>query len=239
MNNGKIKIGITEKEAWNEKWKEIFDHYQQDLRHAYYIRAVLNTNEKKIIELAAGSFRDTNALNVMGINCFGCDYSSQSVLSAKKQFPLIFNKLSEQDAFNINFPDKEFDLSFHNGFWALFSDDNDILKLIQEQVRITKYRIIATVHNAHNRSFVEYFNRLKENDPLYNIRFFEIDEITELMKSVTNNIKIIPVGKGKKYYEDDLINIGLGDAKYIKKSFDYHKMNLLETSERLLCIGEL
>jgi hypothetical protein len=66
-----------------------------------------------------------------------------------------------------------------------------------------------------------------------------MDEITELMKSVAKSVKIIPVGKGKKYYEDDLINIGLGDAEFIRKSFDYHKLNLLETSERLLCIGEL
>jgi len=238
MDNN-LKIGITEKEAWNDKWKEIFDHYQQDLRHAYYIRAVLNPNEKKIIEIAAGSFRDTNVLNKTGIDCFGCDYSSQSVLSAKKYFPQIADKLSEQDGFNINFPDKEFDLSFHNGFWSCFSDDNNILKLLQEQIRITKYRIVATVHNAHNKAFVEYFDKKKENDPLYQIRFFSVEEITEIMLSLVNNVKIIPVGKEKKYYEDDLINIGLNDAVYIKKSFDYHGMELLEISERLLCIGEL
>jgi ubiquinone/menaquinone biosynthesis C-methylase UbiE len=234
-----MEIGIKTKEQWDQKWETIFDHYQQDLRHAYYIRAILNPNEKKLIELAAGSFRDTGALNAMGIDCYGADYSSKSVLLAQKQFPLITSKLSEQDAFNIDFPDKSFDLSFHNGFWILFPNDNDILRLMQEQARITKYRIIATVHNAHNKLFVEYFDKLKENDPLYKVRFFEIDEITELMKNVAKNIKIIPVGKGKKYYEDDLINIGLEGAEYIKKSFDYHKLNLLDTSERLLCIGEL
>jgi predicted transcriptional regulator with HTH domain len=238
MNNKNLQIGITEKKVWDDKWADIFNHYQQDLRHAYYIRAILNPNEKKIIELAAGSFRDTGALNDMHIDCYGIDYSTQAVLLAKKQFPLIADKLSEQDGFNIKFQDNFFDLSFHNGFWILFSD-SDILKLMQEQARITKYRIVATVHNAHNKSFVEYFDRLKMNDPLYQIRFFETDEITELMKTVAKNVKIILVGKGKKYYEDDLINIGLGDAVYIKKSFDYHKMNLLETSERLLCIGEL
>jgi ubiquinone/menaquinone biosynthesis C-methylase UbiE len=238
MNKKSLQIGITEKKVWDDKWTDIFNHYQQDLRHAYYIRAILNSNEKKIIELAAGSFRDTGALNAMRIDCYGIDYSTQAVLLAKKQFPLIADKLSEQDGFNIKFQDNFFDLSFHNGFWVLFSD-SDILKLIQEQARITKYRIVATVHNAHNKSFVEYFDRLKMNDPLYQIRVFETDEITELMKTVAKNVKIIPVGKGKKYYEDDLINIGLGDAAYIKKSFDYHKMNLLENSERLLCIGEL
>ena len=235
----KTEIGIKTKEQWNQKWGDIFDHYQQDLRHAYYIRAILNHNEKKIIELAAGSFRDTAALNAMNINCYGADYSLKAVSLAEKQFPSIAEKLSEQDAFNLSFPDKSFDLSFHNGFWVLFSDDNDILKLIKEQARITKHRIVATVHNAHNKSFVEYFDKLKENDSLYSIRFFEMQEMEYLMKSVAKTVKIIPVGKGKKYYEDDLINIGLGDAEFLKKSFDYHNLNLLDTSERLLCIGEL
>ena len=237
--NTEAEIGINTKKEWDQEWEIIFDHYQQDLRHAYYIRAVLNPNEKRIIELAAGSFRDTGALNAMNINCYGIDYSSKSVSLAKKQFQPIADKLSEQDAFNTDFSDKSFDLSFHNGFWVHFSDNNDIIRLIQEQARITKYRMIAIVHNAHNRQFVEYFDKLKQNDPLYKIRFFEMEEITELMKNVAKNVEIIPVGKGKKYFEDDLINIGLGEANFIRKSFDYHRLNLLDVSERLLCIGEL
>jgi len=235
----KAEIGMNTKEEWDQKWEAIFDHYQQDLRHAYYINAVLNPNEKRLIELAAGNFRDTAALNMMNIDCYGADYSSNAVLLAKKQFPKIAGKFSEQNAFNTDFPDKSYDLSFHNGFWVCFADDNSILKLMQEQARITKHRIIATVHNAHNRQFVEYFDKMKQNDPLYMIRFFEMSEITELMKRVVKNVKIVPVGKRKMYYEDDLINIGLGEPEYIKKSFDYHGLNLVETSERLMCIGEL
>jgi ubiquinone/menaquinone biosynthesis C-methylase UbiE len=238
MSIKNLQIGMTEKKQWDEKWKEIFDHYQQDLRHAYYIRAILNANETRIMELAAGSFRDVGALNSMGFDCYGCDYSLQAVQAARKQFTASAEKLSEQNCFNLQFADKSFDFTFHNGFWGYFSDD-EILQLAKEQARITKYRIATTVHNAHNKQLVAYFDRLKLNDPLYKIRFFEVDEITGLMKSVASNIEIIPVGKEKKYYEDDLINIGLGDAKYIRKSFDHHKMNLLESSERLLCIGEL
>jgi len=236
--SAKIEIGVTSQQEWDEKWAGIFDHYQQDIRHAYYINAILNTNEKKLFEIAAGSFRDAGALNTWGLDCHGADFSAKSVELAKKQFPDWAEKISQQNAFGFSFADKTFDLSYSNGFWVLF-DDNDILKLAKEQARITKYRIVATVHNAHNRQFVEYFDKLKQNDPLYKIRFFEMEEITELMKSVAKNVHIIPVGKGKKYYEDDLINIGLGNAEYIRKSFDYHKLNLLETSERLMCIGEL
>ena len=37
-----MNIGIRSVEVWNDQWRNIFDHYQQDIRHAYYIRAILN-----------------------------------------------------------------------------------------------------------------------------------------------------------------------------------------------------
>ena len=230
--------GITNADIWNEQWKNIFDHYQQDIRHAYYIRAILNENEHKLLEIAAGSFRDIGALNKWGYNCYGVDYSEEAIFQAQKYFSSYRNKIFNMNAFNLDFPDKIFDLSYHNGFWTYF-DDNDIEKLLKEQARVTKNRVIVTVHNKHNSEFVDYFKRLSQQDPLYNLRFFEVNEISELMKTVCRDVYIIPVGKGKKYYEDDLINIGLGDAQYIKRSFDYHKLNLLPVSERLMCIGQL
>lgn len=231
-------FGITNPESWDEKWKDIFDHYQQDLRHAYYIRAILEDREKKILELGAGSFRDVAALNNWGIDCDGIDYSPEAVARARKRYPNIKDKIFLGDCFNLEFRDKTYDMSYHNGFWGCYSNE-DIIKLAKEQVRVTKFRIIATVHNAHNKAFVEYFNRMKQDDPLYGVRFFEIDEIKEIMLSVVKNVRIIPVGKGKKYYEDDLINIGIGSPENIRASFDFHKLNLLEISERLLCIGTL
>lgn len=86
---------------------------------------------------------------------------------------------------------------------------------------------------------IEYFNRLAETDPLYKLRFFEVDEIVELMKTTCREVMVIPVGKGKKLYEDELINQGFGDACSLKRTFDHHGMELLPISERLMCIGLL
>lgn len=233
-----MEFGIRTVEVWNSQWENIFDHYQQDLRHAYYVRAILNSNEHKLLEIAAGSFRDMNALNEWGYNCYGIDYSDESVNLAKKYFLHLRDKISKMDAFKLKFKDKEFDLSYHNGFWTYFTDE-EIEKLIREQVRVSKYRIVVTVHNKHNSQFVEYFNRLSKKDPLYQLRFFEVDEIVNLMKKECHEVRVIPVGKGKKFFEDDLINIGLRDAKYIRRSFDYHGLDLLTMSERLMCIGSL
>ena len=195
-------------------------------------------NEHNLLEIAAGSFRDVGALNKWGISCVGVDYSEESVGQSKKYFPLYKDKIMRMDAFSLNFVDNQFDFSFHNGFWTYFEDE-EILRLLKEQARVTKYRIVATVHNKHNSNFVDYFNHLSESDPLYKLRFFEMDEMYSLMNTVCEKVEIIPVGKGKKYYEDDLINIGLGNPEYLRKSFDYHKLNLIDISERLICIGTL
>lgn len=234
------QIGITKQSEWDQKWKDIFDHYQQDLRHAYYINAVLDSADRKVLEIGAGSFRDMALLNKIEVDCWGTDYSGTSVGLAKSHFSLLSSKIFQSDAFDMfEVADNEFDVSFHNGLWVLFNDNNDLLRLAREQARISKNKIIATVHNGHNKEFVEYFRKLSQNDPLYRIRFYTIDEIQSLMLNVCSHVKIIPVGKGKKYYEDDMINKGIVGRSELSRYFEDAGLKYLENSERLLCIGYL
>lgn len=222
--------------AWDSVWIKSFAHYQNDTRHAHYIRSQIKPSEKKILEIAAGSFRDMATLRRLGIDCEGMDSSMESIELAKAQHHKYSSKIHRMDAFNLKVPDKSFDLSFHNGFWGYFSDDQ-ITQLAQEQVRITKGRIIATVHNAHNKNFVSYFNKLKNNDPLYDIRFFLIDEMHELLSKTCTKITIIPVGKAKRLHEDLLIKLKLTHPKLLDWYLLRSKYKYLESSERLLCIG--
>lgn len=223
---------------WDAKWADIFDHYQQDLRHAYYIHSVLDEDDKKILEIGAGSFRDMAELRNRGLNCEGMDFSVESVARARERFPMYAQSIHHMSAFNFTFPDKSFDVSYHNGFWVLF-DDQSIMKLIREQVRVTKSKIIVTVHNAHNEQFVNYFESLKKNDSLYDIRFFKMNEIVDLMLQLCKEVQVIPVGKGKKFYEDALIASGITDPKAIRELFEENQLRHLEISERLMCIGVL
>lgn len=228
-------------EYWNTAWDKYFDHYQQDPRHAYYINAFLKDDEDKILEMAAGSFRDFNALNKAGRNCYAFDYSEHAVNKAKKLFPQYQDKISLQNAFSTTYRDKEFDFTYHNGFWVCF-DDEQILQLAKEQIRITKKRFAFTVHNGHNQQFIQYFEKLKQNDKLYDIRFFTIDNIYIYINALgidKNAVKIYPVGKGKKYFEDELIMSGKTDAETIRKCIEEQKFDTLENSERLLCIVQL
>jgi len=223
---------------WDKKWADIFDRYQQDLRHAYYMHAMLEPQEQHILELGAGSFRDMAELRRRGIDCEGMDFSPESVKLAKHQFPNFSDHIHQMSAFDMRFPDSAFDVSYHNGLWVLF-DDTQLRALASEQARVTRYRMVATVHNAHNKQFVDYFDRLKESDPLYDIRFFEMEEISELMRTVCSDIRVVPAGKGKKYHEDRLIEGGTTDPKTLRKCFDADGLKYLESSERLICIGTL
>lgn len=221
---------------WDHKWACIFDQYQRDLRHAYYIRALLHSDEKKLLEIAAGSFRDMAALRRLNIDCEGVDFSLESVQRAKTRFPQYFNFIEQMNAFDLAFDDDTFDVTYHNGFWICFKD-SDIQLLAREQARVTQKRMIATVHNAHNKRFVSYFNEMKKSDPLYDIRFFSVAEITRLMHDVCEDVAVIPVGKYKRRHEDRLIRLGLTHPSLIRSYLKLSGHRLLDRSERLLCIG--
>lgn len=227
---------FSQADDWDRKWAAIFAHYQNDIRHAHYIRALLRHGENHVLEMAAGSFRDVAALNRWGKRGEGMDFSGETVQLAKNHFPQYASHFHQMSAFDMPLPDRAVDVSYHNGFWVLFSDE-DIHKLAQEQARITKNRMIATVHNSHNRQFADYFGRMKQTDPLYDIRFFSVDEITQLMRTVCDDVVVIPVGKQKKRWEDWLIARGLTHPALLRECLTLQGHAFLDNSERLLCIG--
>ncbi|MCJ1886626.1 class I SAM-dependent methyltransferase [Pseudomonas sp. LA21] len=228
---------ITAKD-WDEKWQEIFNLYQNDIRHAYYIDAVRRRHETRVLEIAAGSFRDIVQLTKRGVEGHGIDFSPESVALAQKLYPSLQERFQVMDAFDLQYPDNHFDISFHNGFWGLFSDE-DIDRMAREQARITKGRMIVTVHNAHNHAFAELFNSEKQRDPLFNIRFFTLDQMHGILSKVARKITVIPVGKGNRFHEDWLIRHGLHDPFLLNMVFKFSGTRYLECSERLMCIAEL
>lgn len=224
--------------AWDNTWADIFAHYQNDTRHAYYIDAIRQRDERRVLEIAAGSFRDIARLSERGSEGYGIDFSSEAVTRAKDFYPQFADRFSVQNAFNLNFADNFFDLTYHNGLWGYFSND-DIALMAKEQARVTRKKMVVTVHNAHNTGFFDYFERKKETDPLFDIRFFSIDEMHDFLANVCRKVTIIPVGKGKKTHEDWLIRKGLYHPTFINTMFKYSGMKYLARSERLMCIGEL
>ena len=76
---------------------------------------------------------------------------------------------------------------------------------------------------------------------LYAVRFFTLNDIYQIINALDieiENVKIYPVGKYKKYLEDELILQGKTDAQTIRNCIENQKFNNLFTSEKLLCIVE-
>lgn len=237
MANSKPKK-LSTAQSWNNTWSDIFEHYQNDIRHAYYVDAIRHREERRILEIAAGSFRDIARLSKRGSEGYGIDFSTEAVTRARDFYPQYAERFSVQDAFNLDFTDNFFDLTYHNGLWGYFSN-NDIALMAIEQARVTRKKMVITVHNAHNLDFFDYFENKKKVDPLFDIRFFSIDEMHDLLSPVCRKVTIIPVGKGKKTHEDWLIRKGLHHPAFINTMFKFSGMKYLARSERLMCIAEL
>src|SRR5262249_25636328 len=109
--------------------------------------------------------------------------------------------------------------------------------LAREQARITGSRMIATVHNRHNKNFFDYFEAKKKIDPLFDIRFFELEEIKTLMSKVCDDVVVVPVGKARGRHEDWLIRRGFTNPSLIRSYLRMSGLRLLGSSERLMCIG--
>jgi hypothetical protein len=102
---------------------------------------------------------------------------------------------------------------------------------------MTASRMVATVHNGHNRSFKEQFAVWSRNDPIYNIRFFCADEFESLMKYFCKGVTVLPMGGGTA---DELIVRGLGPnaVRCFYRLRGRFRRSIRE-GERVMCIGEV
>ncbi len=94
---------LSKKTFWEENWLNYFNLYQNDIRHGLYLDIILINKSFKILEIAAGSFRDVIYLNNVGYDCIGCDYSEHSIDLAKNTFQNYNNKIYYENAFNFSY----------------------------------------------------------------------------------------------------------------------------------------
>jgi len=137
--------------TWDEFWKS-----KQDLNKVYPSSpTVLKTalkhipmKGKKVLEVGAGTARDSLALCQAGAQVVILDFSAQSLSLVQKQIKALpETTLSHQlisrlpqplraDAFRTPFPDNYFDLVFHQGLLEHFTQP---LELLKENHRILKH----------------------------------------------------------------------------------------------------
>ncbi len=166
---------------WTRCWQQRLDKYlQAPPRCGYWLYSRFPLGPKtRVLEIAGGSFRDSNFLAQQGVPVSGIDADSYVVEQVKLRSKPTF-ELLVGDGFSMPFEAKEFYLSFSNGFLGYFPD-TEIHRLLQEQARVTERLLVFLVHNAENRKLLEQFQQLAPKDPLYQIRFFSRSEVRSLV----------------------------------------------------------
>ena len=166
---------------WAESWKKHLSEYSSGIpRTGIFIKSYVK-GIKTSLELGCGSARDSIMLALKGIDVTASDYEP-SLIEALKEMHKDKNVVfSVVDAFDTKFKPDFFDLVFHNGLYVLFND-NEIVSMLKEHARISAKYLLILVHNGKNLQQKKLFAKKAETDPVFNIKFFEIENLKKLLQ---------------------------------------------------------
>jgi hypothetical protein len=169
---------------WEDAWvRHLEDYLRSPPRAGLWLAARFALRDWQVLEIAGGSCRDSRHLAEQGVAAIGSDFDRKTLDWLAQRFPASPLQLAREDASAMTLADGAVDLTFHNGFWVLFSDDDRVRALLREQRRVTRRVVVAMVHNADNPRIVAAFAAKAKTDPLYAIRFFRRAELPALVAS--------------------------------------------------------
>ena len=125
---------------WENFWsrnRNIKDVYPTSQCLIDNLIAVTDFDNKKVLEVGAGSGRDSIRIKTLGGDVYVLDYAESSLKTIKEQIVEedITLKLIKGDAFKLPFKDSSFDIVFHQGLIEHFRNPEIILR---ENVRVLK-----------------------------------------------------------------------------------------------------
>jgi hypothetical protein len=172
---------VTDSVGWDELWRKNLECYVQGAPRTGVFVHHLFPDARTYLELGAGSARDSFHLSQLGKVATASDFSPAAVEGWRRIYSPDFRG-KQVDVFNIDAPESAFDVTFHNGLFVYFGDDQ-IKRALVEQRRVTRQAMVIIVHNKRDTRRVRSFEALRETNPLFRIRFFEPEEIASLVKA--------------------------------------------------------
>ena len=168
---------------WEESWCAHLESYlKANPRNGIFIKNLLGNKINSVVEIACGSSRDTIYLAMEGYKSTATDSDAKTITYLTEKFENVENlNYQTANAFNLPFDDSSFDLVCHNGFFIYFDSNKDLFRLLKEQERVAKKYIWILVHNQLNKKLVSQFEKLSQEDKLYDIRFFTPNELEQLV----------------------------------------------------------
>jgi len=129
----------SEKKHWDDFWAESRDMdvnevYANDDRIVANLEQLTDVAGKRVLEVGAGTGRDSERLAVLGAEAWTLDYSEESLrlMADHLKHPI---RIVCGDAFALPIASDSFDIVFHQGLLEHFTNPEDILK---ENHRILK-----------------------------------------------------------------------------------------------------
>jgi len=188
---------IHDKAFWEKNWEIYLENYLKACpRLGIFLEYLFKDTINNILEIACGSGRDSVHLARKGKEVLAVDYEEKVIEKVKMIFQEVPNiSFKVEDAFNLSFKRNTFDLSFHNGFFILFPEDEKLFQLIKEHERVTRKYLVFAVHNRLNKKLAQKFKELSALDKLYDVRFFSPEEIINITKKSGIKYKEIRIYK--------------------------------------------
>jgi ubiquinone/menaquinone biosynthesis C-methylase UbiE len=119
----------SEKKHWDKFWassSDLQDLYANDDRIIDNLRDALDIAGKRILEVGAGTGRDSENLASLGAEVWTLDYSEESLrlMAANIEQPV---RIVCGDAFSLPIESETFDVVFHQGLLEHFKNPQDII----------------------------------------------------------------------------------------------------------------
>jgi SAM-dependent methyltransferase len=235
---------LVDKTEWKESWFKNLELYlSKPPRTANFILSLINRDVKTILELGAGSCRDSLMLSRAGFDVIASDFEPATVELLKNRFKEEKIKIEIIDTFKINKENKSIDLIFHNGLFVLFSNQQIVNALI-EQSRVAKRYILFLVHNSGNNTLINQYTVNKDKDRIYEIRFFSKKEINNLILESgikVKKVKYLKFGGVADTFYDQTIK-GIKNPFYFiaeRLAPLFYRFQRMDKTERIACLIEL
>ena len=191
---------IERRENWDMIWSQHLDRYvYSEPKRAKMIQKTMEklaVDAKTFLELGCGSLRDGGFLS-RNFEVIGSDFNKKVLVQTKNVYPKCRRVVAS--AFSLPFADKSVDVSFSSGLLILFNN-RDALRIIKEQVRITRKLAVIFVHNKTNLWEIPIVKIRSVRDKLFRFRRYSRKELHKLLKEYGKAVKIISFGTTHPFY---------------------------------------